>query len=102
MATSRSDSSRPAPLITVMHASVGSGHRAAAMAIASAVERMRGQAGVPEDAEVEVLDILDFGRVRIDGNKTAASFTGATSTTGHGATCSPDACSGAAVPVGPR
>lgn len=78
MATSRSDSSRPAPLITVMHASVGSGHRAAAMAIASAVERMRGQTGVPEDAEVEVLDILDFGRVRIDGNKTAASFTGAT------------------------
>ena len=66
------------PIITVVHASVGSGHRAAANAVAEAVRRLRGQDGVPQDAEVEVLDILDFGRIKFDGNKTAASFTGAT------------------------
>lgn len=66
------------PLITIVHASVGSGHRAAANAIAEAVELLRGQDGVPRNAEVEVLDILDFGRIHFDGNKTAAAFTGAT------------------------
>ena len=66
------------PVITVMHASVGSGHKAAANAIAQAVETMRGTDGVPEDVQVEVLDVLDFGRIKFDGNKTAASFTGAT------------------------
>lgn len=66
------------PVIAVVHASVGSGHKAAANAVAQAVERMRGTEGVPEDVEVDVLDILDFGRVRFDGNKTAAAFTGAT------------------------
>lgn len=66
------------PVITVMHASVGSGHKAAAAAIAEAVDRLRGTHGVPVDVEVEVLDILDFGRIPFDGNKTAASFTGAT------------------------
>lgn len=66
------------PVITVIHASVGSGHRAAANAIAQAVERMRGTYGIPENVRVDVLDILDFGRVRFDGNKTAAMFTGAT------------------------
>lgn len=66
------------PVITVMHASVGSGHKAAANAIAQAIEAMRGTHGVPEDVQVEVLDVLDFGRIKFDGNKTAASFTGAT------------------------
>lgn len=66
------------PVITIVHASVGSGHRAAANAIAQAVERMRGEDGVPADVDVEVLDILDFGRIHFDGNKTAAAFTGAT------------------------
>lgn len=66
------------PVITIMHASVGSGHRAAAMAIAQAVETTRGTNGVPADVEVEVLDVLDFGRIKFDGNKTAAAFTGAT------------------------
>lgn len=67
-----------APVITIMHASVGSGHRAAANAVAQAIERMRGTEGIPENVRVEVIDILDFGRIKFDGNKTAASFTGAT------------------------
>lgn len=66
------------PRIAIMHASVGSGHRAAANAIAQAIDTMRGSAGVPDDVEVDVLDVLDYGRIRFDGNKTAASFTGAT------------------------
>ena len=66
------------PLVTIVHASVGSGHKAAANAIAQAFDLIRGTKGIPEDVEIEVLDILDFGRIRFDGNKTAASFTGAT------------------------
>ena len=68
----------PQPVITVMHASVGSGHRAAARAVAEAIDRMRGLGGVPANVKVDVLDVLDFGRIHFDGNKTAASFTGAT------------------------
>ena len=75
-AQSGADSRRP--VITIMHASVGSGHRAAANAIAQAVELLRGTHGVPADVNVDVLDVLDFGRIRFDGNKTAAAFTGAT------------------------
>ena len=66
------------PLITIVHASVGSGHKAAANAIAQAFDVIRGTKRIPEDIEIEVLDILDFGRIKFDGNKTAASFTGAT------------------------
>ena len=66
------------PVIAILHASVGSGHRAAANAIAQAFERMRGICRVPRDVRIDVIDILDFGRIRFDGNKTAASFTGAT------------------------
>lgn len=65
-------------VIAVVHASVGSGHKAAANAIAQAIESMRGTCGVPERVRVDVLDILDFARIPIDGNKTAAAFTGAT------------------------
>lgn len=54
------------------------GHKAAANAIAQAFDLIRGTKGIPEDIEIEVLDILDFGRIKFDGNKTAASFTGAT------------------------
>ena len=64
--------------MTIVHASVGSGHKAAANAIAQAFDLIRGTNGIPEDVEIEVLDILDFGRIKFDGNKTAASFTGAT------------------------
>ena len=66
------------PVITIVHASVGSGHKAAANAIAQAFELKRGQNGVPQDARIDVIDILDYGRIKFDGNKTAASFTGAT------------------------
>lgn len=74
----RQNAATPAPVITIMHASVGSGHKAAANAVAQAIDRMRGTNNVPSNVIVEVLDVLDFGRIRFDGNKTAASFTGAT------------------------
>lgn len=77
-ADSASEPSDTAPTIAIVHASVGSGHKAAANAIAQAIELMRGTQGVPENVQVEVLDILDFGRIHFDGNKTAASFTGTT------------------------
>ncbi len=73
-----SDLASSRPVITIMHASVGSGHKAAANAVAQAIDRMRGTFGVPEDVEVDVIDVLDFGRIKFDGNKTAAAFTGAT------------------------
>lgn len=76
--TPSSEASAQPPVIAIIHASVGSGHRAAANAIAEAVEFMRGVDGVPDDVEVDVLDILDYGRIHFDGNKTAAAFTGAT------------------------
>ena len=48
------------PLVTIVHASVGSGHKAAANAIAQAFDHIRGTNGIPEDVEIEVLDILNF------------------------------------------
>lgn len=111
----------PSPLIIVMHASVGSGHRSAANAVAQAFELLRdgsdetldgslvatgidraaasdpacasalsshapenearetmGSACTPHDFDVEVIDVLDFGRIVFDGNKAASLFTGAT------------------------
>ena len=70
--------------VIVMHASVGSGHRSAARAVAQALEllrddpALRGGVACPNDLEVEVLDVLDFGRITIDGDKTASMFTGPT------------------------
>lgn len=68
------------PLVIVMHASVGSGHRSAANAIAQAFETLsqNGDEAVPAGLEVEVLDILDWGRIKFDGDKTASLFTGFT------------------------
>ncbi len=81
------------PLVIVAHASVGSGHRSAANAIAQAlklqqeelitgkVTTITGDVEADEllaQAEIEVVDILDFGRIVFDGNKTASLFTGAT------------------------
>jgi len=69
--------------IAVLHASVGSGHRVAAEAVVEAVERLR-EAFVERypsydaDIEVEIFDILDFGRIKFDGDKTASAFTGPT------------------------
>lgn len=71
------------PLILVVHASVGSGHRSAAHAIAEALEEAGEAARAAGDdnslearSEVRVLDILDFGRIVFDGDKTASMFTG--------------------------
>lgn len=69
---------RTHPVIAVVHASVGSGHKAAANAVAEAYRRLAGTHDIPADLQVDVLDILDYGRIKFDGNKTAASFTGAT------------------------
>lgn len=72
---------RPAeqrPTVLVVHASVGSGHRSAANAIGTALELLRSEGAAPQDLSIEVLDILDFGRIRFDGDKTASMFTGAT------------------------
>ncbi len=71
------------PKILVMHASVGSGHRAAAEAIAHALrdEVASGSKATPwqpDGIDVEVLDSLDFARFPIDGNKTASGFVGPT------------------------
>lgn len=74
------------PTILVVHASVGSGHRSAAYAVSEAFEILRDTQDPqvlevldnPEDLQIEVLDILDFGRIVFDGDKTASLFTGAT------------------------
>lgn len=74
------------PLLIVAYASVGSGHRSAALAIAEAAallrdsptEAARAGASAPEKLRIETLDILDFGRIRFDGDKVASLFTGAT------------------------
>ena len=76
----------PRSTVIVMHASVGSGHRSAANAVAQALEllresddaSLRQDVAVPPDLEVEVLDVLSFGRIVFDGDKAASMFTGAT------------------------
>ena len=75
-----SDAKRDPFVVFVMHASVGSGHRSAALAVAEAFETLKASDDerVPSDAEIEVIDILDYGRVPIDGDKTASMFTGPT------------------------
>lgn len=72
-------------VVLIVHASVGSGHRSAAYAIAEALEELSEQAAENPDTpekqleartRTEVLDILDFGRIVFDGDKTASMFTG--------------------------
>ncbi|MCR5845489.1 MAG: UDP-N-acetylglucosamine--LPS N-acetylglucosamine transferase [bacterium] len=69
------------PFILLLHASVGSGHMTAAKAIAQALDDLKA-AGFqvcpeqPLDYEVEVVDSLEFGRIKFDGNKVASSFIG--------------------------
>lgn len=80
------DPAQAAPTVLIVHASVGSGHRSAANAIAQAydilkcdsVERERLGIDALGPLHVEVLDILSFGRIVFDGDKTASMFTGAT------------------------
>lgn len=70
-------SSDSRPLVIIAHASVGSGHRSAAQAVAQAMETLRGQhENLPANTEIAVLDILDYGGIRFSGEKTASLFTG--------------------------
>ncbi len=78
--------------VLVVHASVGSGHKSAALAIQKAFDMLDAQAeleaadaaakGEKHEAvpyyDVEVLDILQFGRIVFNGDNTASMFTGAT------------------------
>lgn len=68
------------PTVLIVHASVGSGHLSAANAIKQAFDLAldAGDPTLPPDLDVQILDILDFGRVKVDGDKTASLFTGAT------------------------
>ena len=76
----------PHPTILILHASVGSGHRSAAIAIAQELCDLRDRQlpafpdGRPLDpgTRVVVSDILAWGDHVFDGNKTATSFTGKT------------------------
>jgi processive 1,2-diacylglycerol beta-glucosyltransferase len=58
--------------ITLVHASVGSGHRIAAESIAAQIETLS------PDTIVEVLDVLAYGRWRVSGDAAASAFTGPT------------------------
>ena len=64
--------------IIIAHASVGSGHKTAAFAIQEALDLLRKEVTLDSKFETEVIDILDYGRVRVDGNRYASTFTGAT------------------------
>ena len=68
----------PMNTLIVMHASVGSGHLSAANSIARTAERLfrEGDPVMPRDLRVVVLDILDFGWIRFDGDRATSSFTG--------------------------
>lgn len=74
------------PLILVVHASVGSGHRSAAIGIAEALEKLRDSQqpclpdGSPLDpnAQIAVVDILAWGAHVFDGSRSASMFTGFT------------------------
>lgn len=73
----------PVQKIAVVHASVGSGHKVAAEAIAAAVEQLSEVCverfpSFNADVKVCLFDILDFGRIKFDGDKTATMFTGPT------------------------
>lgn len=74
------------PVILVLHASVGSGHRSAAIAVAQALEELRDKQlpAFPDGGKLDpqtrvvVADVLAWGDVIYDGNKYASSFTGST------------------------
>ena len=76
----------PHPTILVVHASVGSGHRSAAIGIAQALVEMRDRqdpafpdgSPIAPDTQIAVVDILAWGEHRFDGNHTASMFTGFT------------------------
>lgn len=75
---SEMDASRPIKVL-IVHASVGSGHRSAAYAIADAFKILNEEKeDTGQHIETEVLDILQFGRIVFDGDNTASMFTGMT------------------------
>ncbi len=73
------------PCILVVHASAGSGHRTAAIAVEQALKVLRDNNEmlefhghmVPKDIDIELIDIFDWGRRPIDGDKTISKFNGA-------------------------
>lgn len=74
------------PIVLILHASVGSGHRSAAIGVAQAFEELRdSQApafpdGRPMDPDTRIIvtDILAWGAHVYDGDHAASMFTGAT------------------------
>lgn len=67
------------PLIIVAHASVGSGHMFAAKAISNAIKELTKSGDLPANMlapKVELIDILDYFKTKIDGNKTVSITTG--------------------------
>lgn len=79
------DPDRARPVIMVAYASVGSGHRSAAQAVAQAFRKVRDESAgtdmeglIPPDCEIELVDILDYGYVRFDGEETTNLFVGPT------------------------
>lgn len=73
------------PVIMVAYASVGSGHRSAASAVAQAFRKLRDESAgtdteglLPANCEIELVDILDYGYVRFDGEETTNLFVGPT------------------------
>lgn len=72
MITTTCDEESTRPLVIIAHASVGSGHRSAAQAVSQAMQDLCGNhSKLPADTEIAVLDILDWGYVHFDGDKTA-------------------------------
>ena len=87
-----SSSPRDVRKVLIVHASVGSGHKSAALAIQKAFDLLDAQADLESSSkaasgidvpsapyyDVEVLDILQYGRIVFNGDNTASMFTGAT------------------------
>lgn len=70
-------SSSDRPLVLVVYCSVGSGHRSAGQAVEQALHSLKGKhPQLPENAEIQLIDMLDFGAIRFDGDATASVFTG--------------------------
>lgn len=76
----RNDSSECAPVLMVIHASVGSGHKSAANAISEALNLLKQEHDqlIPNNLEIETIDILTWGRHKFNGDKAASYFVGAT------------------------
>ena len=66
------------PTVIVLHASVGSGHRTAAVAIAKAFERLRDEGTLPADLRIELVDCMTENRFEVDGNAYTTMFIGPT------------------------